>query len=151
MADDMANPTNRNTLAAHLESLGVRDNAYHLHVAHVDDAFVMDQRPEGWVVFYSERGGEASLTTHSDEASACAELLARVTSAEHAFFEMVAGPAPAAEADAAFDAWLEHRGAVRATLQSAEWKFDDVPWASGPYWRRYFVRVAAIRRLGPTS
>ena len=51
-------PQTRDALAAHLDALGVRKGTYHLFGAHLEDAMVMDQRPEGWVVFYSERGGE---------------------------------------------------------------------------------------------
>jgi hypothetical protein len=110
--------------------------------AHLEDAMVMDRRPEGWVVFYSERGGEYSLTVHSDEASACADMLSRLGSAAHVFFDLIAGPAPAAEADAAFDEWLKQRGITRGDLPVTDWKFDDVPSVPGPYWRRYFVRIA---------
>ncbi|MCB0911793.1 MAG: hypothetical protein KDB60_09280 [Propionibacteriaceae bacterium] len=63
------------------------------------------------------------------------------------FFTLVAGPAPAAEADAAFDSWLTGRGTNRASLRADDWKSDDVPWVAGPLWRRYFVRTTAIRRL----
>ncbi len=58
----------------------------------------MDQRAEGWVVSYSERGGEYSLRVHGDEASACADMLSRVCSEARVFFDLVVGPAPAAEA-----------------------------------------------------
>ncbi len=147
MTDDVAAPQSRDALAVHLEALGVREGAYHLFGEHLEDAMVMDERPEGWVVFYSERGGENSLTVHGDEASACADMLARLGSETHVFFDLIAGPAPAAEADAAFDAWLALRGVTRDDLAVADWKYDDVPWAPGPYWRRYFVRITAIRWL----
>ena len=111
----------------------------------------MDRRSDGWVVFYSERGGEASLTTHAEEASACVDVLERLSGDEQVFFDLVVGPSPAAEADAAFDAWLDRRGASRSTLAPADWKFDDVPWVSGPYWRRYFLRITALRRLTAAS
>lgn len=39
--------------------------------AHRDDAIIVGQRPEGWVVFYSERRGEYALRLHSNEAEAC--------------------------------------------------------------------------------
>lgn len=148
--DHVAEPETREALAAHLGALGVREDSYHLFGAHLDDAMVMDRRPEGWVVFYSERGGEFSLSVHEHEADACADLLARVTSEEHVFFDLVAGPAPAAIADEAFDAWLNSRGVTREGLDPTDWKFDDVPWFPGPYWRRYFVRITAARRLAQT-
>jgi hypothetical protein len=150
VADNLGEPESREALADRLEALGVREGTYHLFGAHLDDAMVMDRRPEGWVVFYSERGGEYSLTVHDDEASACADLLERVTREEHVFFALVAGPAPADEADEAFDVWLRERGTSRDSLASTDWKFDDVPWAPGPYSRRYFVRITEIRRLSST-
>jgi hypothetical protein len=84
------------------------------------------------------------------EADACADLLARVTAEEHVFFDLIAGPAPAAIADEAFDAWLDSRGVTREDLDPIDWKFDDVPWVRGPYWRGYFVRITAARRLAQT-
>ena len=151
MADDLRGPESREALAADLESLGVRQGTYHLFGAHLNDATVMDRRPEGWVVFYSERGSEYSTTFHDDEASACSDLLTRVTSDEHVFFDLVAGPAPTDEADQAFDTWLEQRGITREDLASTDWKYDDVPWVAGPRWRRYFVRITTIRGLSRTS
>jgi hypothetical protein len=59
--DHVAEPETREALSAHLGALGVREGSYHLF-AHLDDAMVMDRRPEGWVIFYSERGGEFSLS-----------------------------------------------------------------------------------------
>ena len=109
MDDGAAIPRTRTALAAHLVELGVSENSYHLYGAHLDDAIVMDQRPEGWVVFYSERGGESALTVHRTEAEACADLLDRRTREDHVFFTLVAGPSPASEADAAFDSWLASR------------------------------------------
>ena len=147
MTDDPAAAQSRDALAAQPEALGVRGGTYHLFGAHLEDAVVMDRRPEGWVVFYSEHGGESSLRVHGHEASACADMLSRLGSEAHVFFDLVAGPAPAAEADAAFDGWLKRRGVTRSDLAATDWKYDDVPWVPGPYWRRYFVRITAIRRL----
>jgi hypothetical protein len=56
VVDDLGEIESGHALAAHLEALGVRDVTYHLFGAHLDDAMVIDRRPEGWVVFYSERG-----------------------------------------------------------------------------------------------
>lgn len=145
MPDEAVAPHTRSELAAHLEAIGVRPDAYHLHGAHVSEAFVMDHRREGWVVFYSERGNESSLRSHRSEADACADLLARVTAEGPVFFELVAGPAPKHEADAAFDEWLRQRRLTRGDLSPTDWKYDDVPWIEGPYWRRYFVRISAFR------
>ncbi len=151
MTEHRVEPKSRDALAGHLDALGVREGTYHLFGAHLDDAMVMDRRTAGWVVFYSERGGEHSLTVHDDEASACADLLARLIREEHVFFALVAGPAPADDADEAFDAWLRERGIDREDLAPTEWNCDDVPWTEGPCWRRYFVRIAKIRRLRQTS
>tara|TARA_Y100000815_G_scaffold272377_1_gene301169 strand:+ start:9425 stop:9952 length:528 start_codon:yes stop_codon:yes gene_type:complete len=138
-------PATREALAGHLDRLGVRSDCYHLYGAHLDDAFVMDHRPTGWVVFYSERGGEWSVATHDREAGACADLLARVVREDHCFFELVAGPAPAEAADAEWAAWLQSHGIGADGLDPRDWKTDDVPWVPGPYWRRYFVRIKAFR------
>lgn len=150
VTDELSAPQSRDALAAHLDAVGIREGAYHLYGAHLHDAVVMDRRPEGWVVFYSERGGEYSLKIHSDEASACVDMLSRLISDAHVFFDLVAGPAPAPEADAAFDDWLRQRRTTRDELALTDWKFDDVPWVSGPYWRRYFMRITAMRRLKVT-
>lgn len=148
---EASGPRNREELASLLDAMGVRHGTYDLSGMHREDAIVMDRRSDGWVVFYSERGGEASLTTHAEEASACVDVLERLSGDEQVFFDLVVGPSPAAEADAAFDAWLDRRGASRSTLAPADWKFDDVPWVSGPYWRRYFLRITALRRLTAAS
>jgi len=140
-------PETREALAAHLDSLGINPDCYHLYGAHLGDAFVLDHRPEGWVVFYSERGGESSTKVFDSEPAACRELLARVTEEDHAFFQLVAGPAPAAEADEAWAAWLNTRKISVDQLEQRDWKTDDVPWVHGPYWRRYFVRTTTARRL----
>ena len=147
MGGNAAIPRSRTSLANHLNELGVNENSYHLYGAHLEDAIVMDHRPEGWVVFYSERGGESSLRLHLTEAGACTDLLDRLTRDDHVFFTLVARPAPVSEAGAAFDSWLAGRGANRASLVANDWKFDDVPWVAGPLWRRYFVRRTAIRLL----
>lgn len=141
----------RNELAAYLHDIGVNTNAYHLFGAHLDEAFVLDRRPEGWTVFYSERGGENVLSVHRDEADACRDLLARLTKNEHVFFELVAGPAPAAVADGAFDKWLRQRGTGRSDLDPTEWKSDQIPWTASSCRRRYFVRITTARRINEST
>lgn len=125
----------------------MRSDTYHLYGAHLDNAIGLDHRPEGWVVFFSERGGEWSTSTFESEDQACAEVLKLVTAEEHNFFQLVVGPAPAEAADAEWAAWLgTHR--IRANeLLEGDWKVDDVPWVAGPYWRRYFVRITTVRLL----
>ena len=120
---------------------------YALYGGHPSEAYVLDRRPEGWVVYYAERGLETSLTVFDSEAAACNELLALVASQDHCFFQLVAGPAPAAEADEAFAAWLNARAVAASQLEHSDWKTDEVPWTAGPYWRRYFVRTTTVRRL----
>lgn len=146
MTDDTP-PRTRAALADRLHELGAAELSYHLYGAHLQDALVMDQREVGWVVFYSERGGEFDLRHHATEAAACADLLGRITRVESFFFTLVAGPAPAEVADADFDAWLAERNLSRASLRPMDWKFDDLPQLSGPAARRYFVRTTALRLL----
>jgi hypothetical protein len=140
-------PLTRAALEDLLESLGVRPDTYSLYGAHLPDAIVMDQRPDGWVVFYTERGEESLLRTHTAESAACLDLLERVTSWDHNFFEMVAGPALPEAADAEFDAWLAERSLTREDLGPDEWKSQDSAWVRNePDYRRYWVRTASIRR-----
>jgi len=144
-------PTTRADLEAHLVTLGLRRGTYELFGGHADHAIVVDHRAQGWVVFYSERGSESNLATFDDEADACAELLARVISDEHAFFDLVAGPAPKAHADAAFDTWLAKRGTSRSDIAPTDWKCDHVDWVEGPRCRRYYVRITTKRQLEQTN
>jgi hypothetical protein len=138
----------RESLADRFEASGVRPEAYALYGAHSPESFVMDHRPQGWVVFYTERGDESSKRVWATEAEACQDLMDRVTAEEHNYFDLVAGPARTAEAEAQFAAWLKGHGVELADLAEAEWKADDVPWVAGePYSRRYFVRRTTIRRL----
>jgi hypothetical protein len=141
-------PLTRDTLASLLDRLGVQPWAYSLYGAHSPDAHVMDHRREGWVVFYTERGDESSLVIFSTEAEACLELLDRVTSEDHNFFELVAGPALPDVADNQFQVWLEEHSLSRDRLTPDDWKAQDSPWrANEPDYRRYWVRTAAVRRL----
>lgn len=140
-------PTTREALAPYLDSLGIRPDAYNLFGAQVENAVVIAQRTEGWIVYYSERGGEWSPTVFESEAEACADLLAKLIQEEHNFFQLVVGPLPAAEADAAWAAWLEANLTSAEMLDGNDWKKDDVPWAPGSRWRRYFVRTTTIRSL----
>jgi hypothetical protein len=70
----------------------------------------------------------SSRSAHQHEADACADLVARVTSEKHVFFDLVTGPAPAAIADEAFYAWLNSRSVTREDFDPADWKFNDIPW-----------------------
>lgn len=68
----------RRHLAELLDREGIRERAYSLYGAHKDDAIVLDQRSDGWVVFYTKRGRESDLRRHTDEPAACLDLLDRV-------------------------------------------------------------------------
>ena len=140
-------PETREELAERLDAIGVRADTYSLGGGHPSESFVVDLRPEGWVVYYSERGNETSPVTHQFEADACADLYARVTRDDSVFFDLVAGPAPIGDADATFDGWLSVRGLTRVDLPHDAWKFHDISWDLGPPLRRYFVRILTIRDL----
>jgi len=141
-------PLTRESLVSLLDRLGVQPTAYSLYGAHSPDTNVMDHRREGWVVFYTERGDESGLVTYTTEAEACLDLLDRVTSEDHNFFELVAGPALPDVADTQFQAWLNNHSLSRDRLSSGDWKTQHSPWvANEPDYRRYSVRTAAVRRL----
>jgi hypothetical protein len=53
-------------------------SAVSLYGAHDNDQIVIDNRPNGWVVFYTERGAECDLRTHVSEHEACRDLPARL-------------------------------------------------------------------------
>lgn len=145
--DYVGPPLTRASLGALVNELGVRPRAYSLYGAHVPEAIVIDHRPSGWVVFYTERGDESGARTYASEAEACLDLLGRVTAEDHNFYEMVAGPALPEAADAAFDSWLAERSLTRDDLDAQEWTFQDSPWVAGePYYRRYWVRAVSISR-----
>jgi hypothetical protein len=78
MHDYVGPPLDRQRLASVLTANGVSERAYHLYGAHQHDALVLDQRPQGWIIFYSERGGEDILATHASEDEACLDLLNRL-------------------------------------------------------------------------
>lgn len=142
-------PLNRHRLAERLREEGMAERAYSLDGEHKEDAIVIDNRPVGWVVFYSERGGEHVLGTYSNEADACADLLCRVLEEDWNRFELVAGPALATEADLAFDQWLDDHGLSRESLVETDWRRQDSPWKRDePDYRRYWVR---IKRTSPRS
>ena len=147
MFDHLGPPLTRATLGDLLRAEGVADRAFSLFGAHQEDAIVLDNRPGGWVVFYAERGHELQLRTHLSEADACLDLLSRVLEDEHNRFDLVAGPAPPAEADRAFDLWLRDNGIERIDLAEGDWKFQDSPWRAGePDYRRYWIRITRARR-----
>jgi hypothetical protein len=78
MCDYVGPPLNRQRLAQVLDANGVAERAYDLYGAHQHDALVLDHRQDGWVVFYSERGGEDVLARYESEAEACLDILERL-------------------------------------------------------------------------
>ena len=141
-------PQTREELGTYLDEIGVQRHTYDLFGGRLrDNEWVLDRRDGGWIVVFTERGSEWGGNRFDDEAEACAALLVEVTRHDHAFFQLVAGPAPQEEADRAFDGWLAALGTTRDDLGADDWKFDDVPWVKGPLWRRYFVRGLTVRRL----
>ncbi len=143
-------PLTRQRLGAVLEANGVSDRAYDLHGRHKDDALVLDRRREGWVVFHSERGDENILGRHESESDACLDLLHRLLAHPHNRYELVAGPAPPADAYARFDAWLRARGLTIADLAERDYRTSDALYARGePPSRSYFVRRKLITSHRP--
>lgn len=141
-------PLNRQRLADVLAANGVAERAYDLYGAHKHDALVLDHRPEGWIVFYSERGSEDILARYHTEAEACLDILNRLLADEHNRYELVAGPAPAEEADAAFNAWLQNHGLTWADLSESDFIRNDAPWKVGePDYRRYLIHRKSVARL----
>ena len=69
----MAN-LNRDSLRALLKREGIRDAAYCLDGGHPNDKVVLDERPQGWAVYYSERGEETALKSFASESQACQYL-----------------------------------------------------------------------------
>ena len=132
----------------YLEEIGVQRHTYDLFGGRPrDNERVLDYRDGRWIVVFTERGSERGGSWFEDEADACAALLAEVTKYDHAYLQLLAGPAPTVEADRAFDDWLAALGMTRDDLGADDWKSDDVPWVNGPLWRRYFVRGLTVRRL----
>jgi hypothetical protein len=78
MVEYVAGVLTRDRLAELLPAKGFRSTSYSLYGAHADDAFGMDQRASGWVVFYTERGAESDLVAHDSEDAACRHLLDRL-------------------------------------------------------------------------
>ncbi|MDA8048148.1 MAG: hypothetical protein M0Z30_23415 [Actinomycetota bacterium] len=149
MFDYVGPQLTRARLADLLNAEGVADRAYSLFGAHKEEAIAIaiDNRPPGWVVFYTERGSERQLRTYDSEAEACLDLLSRVLGDEHNRFDLVAGPAPPAEADEAFRLWLQDHRIDRTELADVDWKVQDSPWKAGePDYRRYWIRITRARR-----
>lgn len=62
-------------LRRHLEENAVRRDAYSLEGGRPSEAYCIETSPDGYVVYYSERGVRTSLQRFDTEAEACARLL----------------------------------------------------------------------------
>jgi hypothetical protein len=71
-------PLTRSSAAELLDARGINPIWYSLTGAQVYDGFVMRQTPEGWAVFYTERGDDRMHTVHTTEAEACRDLVERI-------------------------------------------------------------------------
>lgn len=67
-------------LQAALRRERVSEAAYSLHGGLPNEAYCLGQTPDGWEVYYSERGGKTSLRVFLDEHLACDEFFRRVLS-----------------------------------------------------------------------
>lgn len=66
----------RAALAEILDREGIPSDAYSLTGDRWTEEYVLDPRPEGWIVYYSERGLQSGLRVFDDENQACGYLLA---------------------------------------------------------------------------
>ena len=98
---------------------------------------MLDAGPGGWAVYYSERGHETGRREFATEAEACRHLLALLRAAPTTHFHLVVGPLPAADADAAFDAWKADHDLD--DLDPGDIRVDDPVLRQGRM-RRYWVR-----------
>lgn len=129
---------NRKDLVEILHHEKINPSHFALDGGHPSERHVLDYRPgAGWVVYYSERGGESDLRAFDSESEACRHLLQTLREDPLADFRCVVGPLPPAEADQAFAAWRESAGIV--TLDPEDVHVDNPPLASGIA-RRYWVR-----------
>ena len=71
-------PLTREVAATLLDAWGINPMWYSLTGAQIFGGFVMRQTPEGWVVFYTERGRDNSPIVHASESAACQDLVERV-------------------------------------------------------------------------
>ena len=65
---------NRTRLRELATSEGIRDDAYSLDGGLPDERYVLENRDDGWCVYYSERGLRSGLQRFDTEAEACEHL-----------------------------------------------------------------------------
>jgi len=128
---------NRQELGETLHREGINSNTYALDGGHPSEKYVIDVRPGGWAVYYSERGLESGLQEFDTEDAACRYLLEQLRNDPTTHFHLVVGPLPAAEADSAFEAWKNRTGLV--DIAQSDVKVDNPIFANGVV-RRYWVR-----------
>jgi hypothetical protein len=71
-------PLTRESAAALLSERGINPVQYSLTGAQIFDGFVRRQTPEGWVVFYAERGHDTMHAVHASEGAAAQDLFERL-------------------------------------------------------------------------
>jgi hypothetical protein len=73
-------PLTCNRLAVVLQELGYPPTSYAIgrRGKYQDQAFVLDQWSNRWVVYYTERGVKSEVRKHVSEDAACQDLLTRL-------------------------------------------------------------------------
>jgi hypothetical protein len=135
--------TNRQELGDILHREGINPNTYALDGGHPSERYVLDIRPGGWAVYYSERGLESGRREFDSEDEACNYLLDKLRSDPTTHFHLVVGPLPEEEADRAFDAWKIAAGLTG--IDATDVKVDNPVFAEGQV-RRYWVRGTVLPR-----
>jgi len=134
--------TNRQEVGEVLRREGINPGAYALDGGHPSERYVIDIRPGGWAVYYSERGLESGRREFDREDEACRYLLDQLRKDPTTHFHLVVGPLPAEEADEAFDAWKNSAGLT--SIDATDVRVDNPVFADGPV-RRYWVRGTLLR------
>ena len=76
----MRSLTNRQQLGDILHREGINPNTYALDGGHPSERYVLDIRPGGWAVYYSERGLESERREFDSKDEACNYLLDKLRS-----------------------------------------------------------------------
>lgn len=69
---------NRTQLQELFESENVDPHAYDFNGSNIGEQYVLELRPGGWSVYYTERGGKNDEVVFDTEDEACLELVGRV-------------------------------------------------------------------------
>lgn len=135
---------NRSELADILFREGINPRCYGLHGGHADCTYVIDRRPDGWVVYFTERGSDSQHQYFDTEDEACRCLLNHVRADPDNYFQVVAGPLPPAEADAALGRFLDDAALPRRDLGPGDLRMWHVQTRSDPPPRVYSIRATRI-------